>query len=78
MMPKKSLVRMYVKAISILERAEHDWSEGVSDPLIREVLQKAKADFLYEMFKAEKGNIGEDETELVAKHGKKKNQLGQE
>lgn len=78
MMPKKNLVRMYVKAISILEEVEGDWPKGASDPLIREVLQKAKTEFLFEMYKAERENVGEDETELDAKQGKKKNQMGQE
>ena len=78
MMAKKTSVRMYVKAISILERADHDWAEGMSDPLIGEVLQKAKSDFLYEMYKAERENVGEDETDSDARHGKKKNQMAQE
>jgi len=69
---------MYVKAISILERADHDWPEGASDSLIGEVLQKAKADFLYEMYKAERENVGEEEAGSDARHGKKKNQMSQE
>ena len=78
MMPKKSSVRMYVKAVAILERAEQDWPQGMSDPLIGEVLQKAKTDFLYEMYKAERESVGEDETEPDARHNRKKNQAGQE
>ena len=78
MMAKKTSVRMYVKAISILERADHDWAEGMSDPLIGEVLQKAKSDFLYEMYKAERESVGQDETDSDAKQGKKRNQIAQE
>ena len=77
-MPKKTSVRMYVKAISILERAEHDWPEGTSDSLIGEVLRKAKTDFLYEMYRAEREISGQGGTEPVSRHSKKKNQLTQE
>jgi hypothetical protein len=57
-MPKKSSVRRFVKAISILERAERDWPEGASDPLIGEALQKAKEGLLYQMYRAERENVG--------------------
>jgi hypothetical protein len=73
-MTKKVPISMQqlIEAISLVKNAEHDWPKGMSNPFVRECVQKAEADLKELMYEVGVEMKGKKSAESSKKAGQTK------